>query len=232
MGAELKPYAVVTMQETFTSYAKGMAKDAAFPYQHYQNNWDLLNLNSGLMTLTKHPIVKTDFIKFKKAADADAFANKGVLLTRLNVAGLGEVDIYNTHYQSKASRSAIRVHDNEMLEAIIKRNDKGNPTFVMGDLNTQPGSPEYQDLMKRLNPRDSWAERYPGVPGYTASPENPRRDAESGAKRIDYVFVLPNTRFDIRIESLQVMFAEPVQGVVLSDHYGLSGRFSVTPRTP
>lgn len=235
LGPAIQGFDVVTLQETFTRHTKSMVKVAGFPHVKRSENGDLFHLNAGLTTLSRFAIVKTDFAKFKEAGDFDRFANKGVLFTRLDVPGVGEVDLYTTHYQARqeAKFGKIRLHDNAVLEALVKKHAKGNPTVLTGDFNMLPDSPEYQDLMTRLKPRDAFAEANPGAPGYTSGPPNPYKETDSTPKRIDYVFLLGGDRHDIRIDSCAVTMDQPVGpngGKVLSDHYGVQARLTFLPR--
>jgi endonuclease/exonuclease/phosphatase family metal-dependent hydrolase len=229
LGPAIRPFGIVTLQETFTRHAKTMAEASQFPHQQRTKNGGLFHLNAGLFTLSRYPIVATDFGKFKQAGDFDRFANKGVLFTRLDVPGIGEVDVYTTHYQSKQADkySKIRLHDNSVLDALVKKHAKGNPTILSGDFNMLPDSVEYQDLKARLNFRDVFAEANPGKPGYTSGPPNPYKETDSAPKRIDYIFLLPSDRHDIHIESCEVTMDQPVGGKVLSDHFGVKARLSI-----
>jgi endonuclease/exonuclease/phosphatase family metal-dependent hydrolase len=229
IGQAIQPYGVVTMQETFTGYADTMAKASGFPYIKRTDNGSFLHLNAGLLTLSRYAILETDFAKFQQATDFDRFANKGVLFTRLDVPGFGAIDVYTTHYQSVQSDKAakIRLHDNSVLEALVKKHSAGHPTFIMGDFNMKPDSPEYADLKARLNFRDTHLEVNPNDPGYTAMPENPYRPDDAKPKRIDYVFVLPVAGHTVTPTLCEVVFKEPIDGKVLSDHYGVHARFTL-----
>jgi endonuclease/exonuclease/phosphatase family metal-dependent hydrolase len=114
--------------------------------------------------------------------------------------------------------------------------DRGPAHVVLaGDLNAFPEAASIRFLrgLQSLDStsvcyRDSWAVAHPGEPGHTFAPaSNPlvmedndmRIDVD---RRIDYVFV----RYDERGPSLDVArcelaFAEPVDGIWASDHYGV-----------
>lgn len=226
IGPRLRPYSIASLQETFTRHAKKLPELSGMA-GNLERNGSLFHLNSGLTTLSKFPVKETAFFRFEEAADADAYANKGVSFTRLEVPGIGEVDIYNTHYQSKAKNGAIRLHDNDVLVEAVRKMDKGNPTFIMGDFNMVPGSPEYTDLVRRLNLVDTYAAEHPGTEGYTAEPANTRRPDDGPSKRIDYLFLRPNPDWDIAVESVDVAMTDKVNGHHLSDHYGVAARFHI-----
>ena len=85
--------------------------------------------------------------------------------------------------------------------------------------------------MSRLPLRDSFAERNPGVPGFTVDTVNSNVPKEEPAQRIDYIFVLPNAKYDIRIESMELAMNQPVNGRYMSDHFGMHGKFTFTPKS-
>lgn len=227
IGPAISGYDVVAMQETFTRHSATMGKLSGFAHQQWFDNGSLFKLGSGLYTVSRHSILETDFARFEKAKTWDWFARKGVAFTRLDVPGVGPVDIYNTHYQSVAKYGEIREHDNSVLEALVKRHDAGHPTFLMGDFNMKPGSPEFQDLMRRLSPRDGFREANPDEPGYTSEPGNLYKKDDGAPKRIDYIFALPNADWDIRFDHAAVAMRELVDGVQLSDHYGVEARVTI-----
>ena len=99
---------------------------------------------------------------------------------------VGPVDVYNTHYQAQEGYEKIRIYDNSVMADFVKQHDKGYPTFLLGDFNSAPDSPEYKDLMSRLPLRDAFAERNPGAPGFTIDPSvNTNVPKEEPTQRID-----------------------------------------------
>lgn len=228
IGPAIRGYDVVGLQETFTGHSVGMARDSGYPFGIWQGG-GLLKLNSGLYTLSTHTVIKHDFAPFRKAATWDRFATKGVLFTRIRVGGL-EVDVYNTHYQAEDPYVDIRLHDNAVLAELVAKHDVGNPTILLGDFNFEPDSIEYQDLHARLKPRDAFAEKHPDKPGYTSDPsKNPRLSKNERAHRIDYLFVLPRDKWAIAIDEAEITLNQAVQGLYLSDHFGVRGRFRIAP---
>lgn len=223
---------VVALQETFTSRANELEDTAGYPTFVRQTQGGFLKTNAGLTILAAHPQLATDFVPFEQAAAGDWFARKGVLYVRLNVAGVGPVDVYDTHFQAKAGEKyeAIRLHDVEVLVAFVKQHAAGNPTFIMGDLNADPDSAPITALKAALPVRDAYAAVHPGQPGYTAGPENPHRKAGSAGKRIDYAFLLDGDRHTIRADRAEVVLTQAIGGTVLSDHYALRADCTLLPK--
>lgn len=206
----------VGLQETFTSEAKALLTHELYPYSHRHESTAFMRLNSGLSVLSRHRILETDFVPFDKCGDSDCLAQKGVLFTRIEVAGLGPVDIYNTHYQAHSPYVKERLHDNEVLARFVRRKDVGHPTFLMGDFNFREGGQEYQDLMLRLDPADLYRTYRPMEKGGTS---------KSGS-RIDYVFYRPTMGYDMAVLDSAVMF----EGLGLSDHNGVRVDVRITAR--
>ncbi|MDB5100832.1 MAG: hypothetical protein JWM80_5253 [Cyanobacteria bacterium RYN_339] len=220
IGPAIRPYDIVNLQETFTDQWHQIEAASGFPFQHHESNEDRLHLSGGLYSLSKFPIVRHDAVQFTQGATWDRFAHKGVLFVRLQVPGLGRLDVYNTHYQAERAYGAIRIHDNEVLAAFVKAHDEGNPTLLMGDFNMLPGSPEHLDLVQRLHPIDAWATAHPNDPGFTSTPANPNVERDDRPERIDYIHVLPGPRCKITVEDARLAFTDPV----MSDHYGVTAR--------
>ncbi len=74
---------------------------------------------------------------------------------------------------------------------------------------------------------DAWETAHPGEPGHTFTTRNPLMEAESDvrvevSRRIDYVFVRADERGPtLAVRRCAQLFAEPVDGVWASDHFGL-----------
>ncbi|MBM3276023.1 MAG: endonuclease/exonuclease/phosphatase family protein, partial [Candidatus Sericytochromatia bacterium] len=185
-------------------------------YSHRQESTEFLRVNPGLTILSRHRIVETAFRPFKECADTDCLAQKGVLFTRLDVAGFGPVDVYDTHYQAHGPYTKERLHDNSVLQAMFKEQDAGHPAFLLGDFNFPEGGTEYADLMNRLGPRDLYRAHRPTEKGGTS---------KSGS-RIDYVFCVPARDYDVTVLDSAVMF----EGTGLSDHNGVRVDVRITAR--
>lgn len=57
-------------------------------------------INSGLLTISKHEILVTDFIEFTAKAGVDAVATKGVLYSQIKAPNGGFIHVFNTHLQA------------------------------------------------------------------------------------------------------------------------------------
>lgn len=109
-------------------------------------------INSGLLTISKHKILKTDFHPFEHGSGADRLAYKGILYTRILVNNKYPMNLFNTHLQAhydfKDHRN-IRSRLNQiaqlrklidlMLETHTNMREEGpnfkEPVFLVGDFN-------------------------------------------------------------------------------------------------
>jgi endonuclease/exonuclease/phosphatase family metal-dependent hydrolase len=113
--------------------------------------------------------------------------------------------------------------------------------ILAGDLDAEPDAASIRFLAglqslggTSVRYRDAWAATHPGEPGHTFSPVNPLvTTGEEGAyalelgRRIDYVFVRCSDHGPtLAIRSCGLLFAEPVDGVWGSDHFGVTADLS------
>jgi len=83
--------------------------------------------NSGLLVLSKNPIIFKQFTPFHKTTWPDGFASKGALYF-----SIGDINFINTHLQSDNGTIAYL-----QLKHILTENPFMNKTFLIGDLNIE-----------------------------------------------------------------------------------------------
>jgi hypothetical protein len=234
---------IVILQETYNDASEQLIiQPANYQYKVRYNNTSFGSTGSGLSVLSKYQFLKKDFKKFTQCEDSDCSINKGVFFTRLKVNGVGDVDLYNTHYQSGLLNEQVRLEANKELEAFIKKNDVGNPTIISGTFNFSgtdaiDSSMALKDFKKRFNPSDTFRLLNPQLTGFTTDPTlNPYRDQKEKPQRADYIFTLPENRgikaqkINYKIEVLEssIIFNRPsVSGKFLSDHFGLNSKIRI-----
>jgi len=191
----LQEYDIICLQEVFRPSARSALADAL--YDKYPNQlvdaecgkW-AVGVNSGLVILSKHPIVASKLHRFEYHRNADNFARKGALFARLRLPG-EDLLVCTTHLQSGGQRFPLTLFDNtEMTADQIKVHEAGEISdalalfpgirihVVVGDFNVAFGSPEY-DMLRAKWPflRDTMA------PINLYTPSNFERSA-----RIDHCF--------------------------------------------
>jgi endonuclease/exonuclease/phosphatase family metal-dependent hydrolase len=136
-----------------------------------------------------------------------------------------------------------------MSEAIRAQIEKDGGRFTHakvimgGDLNSVPASP--LDLYaQNVGYRDAWEETHPFDPGYTdcADPSDPcynpmqlagdlfpSQSDESHSRRIDHVYTMGD---ELKTLASTMVFTAPLEGVWMSDHYGLLATIGVNGEMP
>lgn len=109
--------------------------------------------------------------------------------------------------------------------------DRDLPVILFGDLDADPDATSVRFWTGRhaldsvsVCYRDCWESAHPGEPGFTFSRANPLMgDRDWPFKRIDYLFVRCGEHGGplLDIESCELAFDQPVDGVWASDHFGL-----------
>jgi endonuclease/exonuclease/phosphatase family metal-dependent hydrolase len=225
----IQPYDIVLLQETFDSSTNRFAQISGYPYAVQEQNPGWGQVRSGLTTLSRWPIVKSDFRAFKRCYGTDCLARKGVLFTRIKHPELGYIDVYNTHYQSMQKQPAIDVRqqdNNAVLARFVFENNRYYPTLMGGDFNLYPDQAEYQDLQQRLPFLDTFRVKHPEHQGFTVHHDaNPQ--AAMSSQRIDYIFFLQNARYQAQVQDSELRFTEPITGYMLSDHFGVATHLSL-----
>jgi endonuclease/exonuclease/phosphatase family metal-dependent hydrolase len=256
IGASLKGYQIVGLQETFSKDSRYLAvgaESAGISVERHAPT-DRRLLNSGLTTLSAYEIVERDFRPFQYASHADALAQKGVSFTRIRLPEGQLIDVYNTHFQAmkdKANsaheklglkimgllfsgydmpRDDIRAHDAEVLQDFIAEKDQGHPVIVTGDFNTQESDPLYDTFKAASGLTDAFRELHPEDPGYTSDGKtNPYKSNPNNRKRVDYIFYRDGKDLNLTPVQSEVVFDKAIDGLFVSDHYGVHTRFELTP---
>ncbi|OLF15452.1 endonuclease/exonuclease/phosphatase [Actinophytocola xanthii] len=122
-----------------------------------------------------------------------------------------------------------REHQARELVALIARHPTPLPPVVAGDLNAAPDSASIRHLTAHL--RDAWATAGQGA-GHTWTVDNPLAAAEiarligdpTHRRRIDYVLA----GREARVRSATLVANHPVDGVWLSDHFGVLADLDLT----
>ncbi|HEX2578428.1 MAG TPA: endonuclease/exonuclease/phosphatase family protein [Aquihabitans sp.] len=127
--------------------------------------------------------------------DADTFATKGALLTRVRVGEVAELDVVSTHLIAGGDLLPIPGHDDSVrhhaarmaqadeLVSFIERERRPDvPVLLVGDFNVQARNPkladagaDYDDLavrLRRIGLRDLWVTHGVG-PGHTCTFRDP-----------------------------------------------------------
>lgn len=194
--AEEQGIDVVCLQETFFSSwrEKHLIRPwlEKFASHASTSKQGLYLLDSGLTTLSKSQIIKSEFLGFSRAKGVDGLANKGVLLTRVQMPDGTELDVYNTHtqasYVSQKIKSHVRISQvKQILEFVQKHSDPKGHVVLLGDMNMTEENEEYAILLEEGGFVDVMRTVYPNRdshPMTTLKKSHPTKE-----KKIDHVFI-------------------------------------------
>ena len=169
----LPAYDIVCLQEMFNlcNCRRQKLIDAAvkrgFKYYSVPPDAPLFSsywVNSGLLTLSKVPIVLTKFMPFKAGSGVDKYAYKGLLYSRLSVGKNRFVNLFNVHLQAHYNsddRDNIQARLDQIVEirsfvvellANYAGLEDGRPfqeaVYLLGDFNVCP--------YKNIFPKDGY----------------------------------------------------------------------------
>ncbi|HEY8543849.1 MAG TPA: endonuclease/exonuclease/phosphatase family protein [Acidimicrobiales bacterium] len=196
--------------------------------------WPDRTLRFGSAILTRWPVERHELISLPYDADHPdprfRFQNE---LLHVRSAG---VDVYSTHLSAAPLQAYNRRREVVAIDEAIRATSDAAaplPPVLCGDFNAEPGADEIRFLGALTDIdghwayyRDAWAAAGNPGPGITADPHtNPAcRALNVPPKRIDYVFLgdaflRPNGAGQVR--RAELVFDEPLTGILASDHYGL-----------
>jgi len=160
------------------------------------------------------------------------------LAVSVAIPNVGELLFVSASTSWRLEAESARERQAVALSDLDARHRGELPTIIAGDFNATPEASSIRYLTgqqsihgRSVHYHDAWAVAGDG-PGYTWDIDNPNARSEMQAivrqpnhrRRIDYVFVgswyaHPNAH--CYIESAQLAFDEPVDGVWASDHFGV-----------
>lgn len=227
---------VIAFQETFTADSKGLARLEGYPFHAYGPGKKFPKLSSGLLTVSRYPIVASAQMLFSRCAGTDCAARKGALFTRIAIEGLGEVDVFNTHMNA-AGDHELREYQAKEFFRFIMRYSGPRPLVVMGDFNFSPESQPYYKFLHFLGARDAHTEYVEKTPdlsdvekdGYTADPRRNIhiKNQDHPPERIDFIFIRDEDHQGVQVAKTHLIFDAPVNGRHLSDHFGVMSELGI-----
>lgn len=220
---------IVALQEVFSKKAHYLGSLDAYPYRAWGTPKGTLKTSSGLLTLSKWPIVRSHVLEFSRASGTDWFARKGALFTRIQTPSGLCIDIVNTHLNAVGDEE-IRWHQLQEILLFVERiralDPIKPPLALMGDLNFCPNGM----LWKRLQQDFRWKDCHQGADGaatYDAS-RNPLAEPRVLQGKLDYIFTEEGSH-RCAILDAGLVFDHPYRRVFLSDHFGVQARLAILP---
>jgi endonuclease/exonuclease/phosphatase family metal-dependent hydrolase len=172
---------------------------------------------SGLVTLSRFPILSGTFHPFQTRAWPDSLVQKGALKLTIDLGQGRRLNLWNVHLQAGAKHHHVRTRQiAELGEWIRASNDDQIADLVAGDFNCTPDSPQYEQLAALLGWDVHSITRQEHFVTYDGRSANPAM-----GRTLDYVFVRPQTPVRFAHANPQVAFAADRLEDRLSDHLGI-----------
>jgi endonuclease/exonuclease/phosphatase family metal-dependent hydrolase len=120
-----------------------------------------LLLDSGVLIVSKYPIIRTDVLQYEQSCSYDAFAAKSAVYAEISI-GRRSVHLFSTHLQASdgvvtPTEVDVRVNQSAELHNFIEKYaigaDRADPILLLGDMNIDSiGRPEeYKRLVRTLS---------------------------------------------------------------------------------
>lgn len=228
--ASLQPD-VACLQECWPDQVESLAGALGYEWA-YSTRFDLDGVPFGNAVLSRWPITGSEWRPLPSPPDRDEMRT----VLRADIDGpRGALQVFSTHLHWRFDHSAIRQDQVRSIYAFVDESKpeggRDVPPIVGGDFNADPTSDEIRLMTGRSAPpvdrlvfHDAWeAANRPPDPGWTWWNGNPYAalDLEPN-RRIDYVFVgWPKPGGVGHVLACEVVGADPVDGVVPSDHLGV-----------
>lgn len=241
---------IILLQEVWTKHAASILAPIAHKYRASGSRTSALKFGSGLLTLSRFPIIEDAFYKFRTRIGLERVVEKGVLFTRIAHPFFGKVDIYNTHLISEperlnrwlvGAREAVACRGEQLIELrrfVDQHSVDADMVVVGGDFNIPDHHRQYLDLA-RLFGEDVVAQYgrslarlqggvHPlvGEQRYTFDPaRNPwARNLSKRSERLDYIFLFKSPGHGLHLLASHELTERP-----LSDHYAVAATFFASP---
>jgi endonuclease/exonuclease/phosphatase family metal-dependent hydrolase len=232
-------YDVLCLQEAFIKKIERRLRidlQEQYPYfanlPVYKKLWKAVN--SGIVVMSRYPIVYAQGIIYDAAVGIDRTGQKGALLVELEVNGKA-VQVVCTHLQSGSGKRSQAIRDRQyaqIYERLLKPFERpGVPQILAGDLNTeQRDSSRYKRMlcslrMKDTNPQSQDCSYDGALCELVSKSEHPYREY------IDYVLYRTNQALMRplwgRVKRFMAEWSGPTLGRKrdLSDHFAVEAAF-------
>lgn len=215
------------------------AQAGGFGYHHHYKSG---KLGSGLVILSRYPILEADFHKFRLGGRMDTqfrgdyFVGKGIGFARIETPS-GIIDVFNTHPNAQYDPDehdeykAHRAGQHYEVTQFIRHHSRHYPIIAVGDYNMLDHQVGYRLMTQYLNMTDCWRNEHPDDAGYTFRSTNYYNRKKSGGvdERLDYVFIRHSESQQMTIKAVErVLTNIPDSEKPYSDHDGVLVELSMS----
>ena len=213
---------IIAFQEVFNmEWADEIQKRSGYPHLVKSGQ------NSGLIFLSKYPVVKSECIILKARSTYEEYLR--YCHYALFAIGKKRLNGFNTHlsWQQQDDETRLKqIQEISTFEAVKSiggwfQRGSPRPAFIAGDFNSSSNKPALESVQRIW--QDTFAIANPEDAGLTWNYINPYADRareHMPERRIDYIFASRMTKNDIF--SSKVVFNQPdSNGTFPSDHFGV-----------
>lgn len=235
IGRRLGEFDIVAVQEAWDKSTEDLISESNFPYVVRGPHAHKFPKDSGLVLLTRYPVLETEFMQFNKCAGFDCFTKKGVLRTRLSLPNGSSLDVYNTHMNAAISLAGqnigykIRKSQIQQFTKFLSARSAGVDYLILGDTNVPDDEKNYERMKRLFKVMDLFSLFTPDPPKTYVPGENtwvrPLPLPDVRAERIDYILLREGSL--LKLKNIQRTFEETVWNAHLSDHFGIKATLSL-----
>ena len=206
---------LILLQEAWTAHARTAAP--------HNSHWSIARAagqrsffqQSGLVTLSRFPIIGGEFYPFTRSAFPDRFVNKGVLKVTVRLPDEQVINVWNVHLQDGGSEQVKLSQIRELVSRVRAAQDGQVADLVGGDFNCTPESAMFCQLTNSLGPsvqQLGGGEPFVTWDGLSAKP--------GAGETLDYIFIRGGV-FKGQQASPRAAFTASNARERLSDHLGI-----------
>jgi endonuclease/exonuclease/phosphatase family metal-dependent hydrolase len=216
----------VFLQESFSEATAALRREAHYPHDAKgPEAQGQTAVDSGLFILSEHPLLMLWKVKFSDCAVDDCEAAKGVLMARVQPAGMPEpLLVLTTHLQAQTEEDKTRVAQiDQMTRWFAEQRVFSFASIFAGDFNFKPGKhPSYAHFMKQLPFVDVGKKCMEETAGCTIAVGGltDLNDISKSANDRQFIHTPPGSRYQIRPDFVTRNFTAKLKGQRLSDHWG------------
>lgn len=207
---------VILLQEAWTANARKSAPANGRWAMARATGQHTFFQQSGLVTLSRWPIIGGEFYPFSRAAYLDRFVNKGVLKVTVRLPGGQVLNVWNVHLQEGRWPELRLAQVRELVSRVQAAADGQIADLVGGDFNCTPESPSFRELVNSLGPsvqQLGGADPFVTWDGLSAKP--------GAGQTLDHIFIRELTMFQDSQAAPRRVFAAASMAQRLSDHLGI-----------
>jgi endonuclease/exonuclease/phosphatase family metal-dependent hydrolase len=224
---------ILLLQETIVDNEYDQVADILGDGYHVVHSTVRETNGSGVSIASRWPISDVRELDLRIVSPrTDEFACTTLIVGVDAPPPLGPMRIANHFPDYQPEHEYERERQTVLAARALESMHSSEPTHIVlaGDLDAELDAASLRFLSGRQSLdgmsvcyRNAWDQAHPGAPGHTFTSRNPLIDPGWPFQQIDHIFIRcgDEGRPTLRIAACELAFAEPLDGVWASDHFGL-----------